>query len=175
MWIQETAGEGVSVSLSLVVEDSWRANRRIHFVKCILMKEGYFCSQEKGKNLQKYFTSKKAKIRKSIFQEKRQRFAKVFLKKRQRFAKVFKYSSIQKKYSNCFGSFQGDKKDMQVQNISFYLKQNCNDINGDLNTCGLHCPSTTELRAREGEELRPANRDGSSVFQQHCAPAFAGA
>ena len=70
VWIQDTAGEGVSVSLSHVVEDSWRANRRIHFVKCILMKEGYFCSQEKGKNLQKYFTSKKAKIRKSISQEK---------------------------------------------------------------------------------------------------------
>ena len=85
----ETAGEGVSVSLSLVVEDSWRENRRIHFVKCILMKEGFFCSQEKGKNLQKYFTSKKAKIRKSLSQEKGKDSQKVFLKKRQSFAKVF--------------------------------------------------------------------------------------
>ena len=70
VWIQETAGEGVSVSLSLVVEDSWRENKRSHFVKCILMEEEYFCSQEKDKNLQKYFTSKKAKIRKSFSQEK---------------------------------------------------------------------------------------------------------
>ena len=101
-------------------------------MKCILVKEGF------------------------LFTRERQRFAKVFLKKRQRFAKVFKYSSIQKKYSNCFGSFQGDKKDMQVHNI--YLEQNYIDISGDLNTCGLHCPSTTELRAREGEELRPAKQ-----------------
>ena len=68
VWIQEIAGEGVSVSLSLFVEDSWRKNRRIHFVKCILVKEGF------------------------LFTRERQRFAKVFLKKRQRFAKVFKYS-----------------------------------------------------------------------------------
>ena len=127
------------------------------------MKEGYFCSQEKGKNLQKYFTSKKAKIRKSISQEKRQRFAKVFPKKRQRFAKVFKYSSIQKKYSNCFGSLQGDKKDMQVHNISI-SEQNCNDISKDLNTCGLHYPSATELRSREGEKPRPAKRVGRLWF-----------
>ena len=70
MCIQETAGEGVSVSLSQFVEDSWRENKRSHFVKCILMEEEYFCSQEKGKNLQKYFARKKAKIRKSISQEK---------------------------------------------------------------------------------------------------------
>ena len=118
---------------------------------------------------------RKAKICKSISQEKRQRFAKVFLKKRQRFAKVFKYSSIQKKYSNCFGSFQGDKKDMQVHNISFYLKQNCNDISGDLNTCGLHCPSTTELRAREGEELRPAKQGWVVCVSAALRPSFAGA
>ena len=110
------------------------------------MKEGFFVHK------------RKAKICKSISQEKRQRFAKVFLKKRQRFAKVFKYSSIQKKYSNCFGSFQGDKKDMQDQNISFYLRQNCNDINGDLNTCGLHCPSTTEPQVQRRGELGQAKQ-----------------
>ena len=108
-----------------------------------------FCSQEKGKDSQKYFT------------RKRQRFAKVFLKKRQRFAKVFKYSSIQKKYSNCFGSLQGDKKDMQVHDISI-SEQNCNDK--DLNTCGLHYPSATELRSREGEKPRPAKRVGRLWF-----------
>ena len=79
MCIQETAGEGVSVSLSHFVEDSWRENKRSHFVKCILMKEGFFVHK------------RKAKICKSISQAKRRRFAKVFLKKRQRFAK--KYSS----------------------------------------------------------------------------------
>ena len=114
-------------------------------MKCILVKEGFFVHK------------RKAKICKSISQEKRQRFAKVFLKKRQRFAKVFKYSSIQKKYSNCFGSFQGDKKDMQVHNISI-SEQNCNDK--DLITCGLHYPSATGLRSREGDEPRPAKRVG---------------
>ena len=101
------------------------------------MKEGFFVHK------------RKAKICKSISQEKRQRFAKVFLKKRQRFAKVFKYSSIQKKYSNCFGSFQGDKKDMQVQNISFIGAKN-NDISGDLNTVAFTAPQLLNPRAREG-------------------------
>ena len=76
-------------------------------MKCILVKEGFL------------FTRERQRFAK-VFLKKRQRFAKVFLKKRQRFAKVFKYSSIQKKYSNCFGSFQGDKKDMQVHNISLF-------------------------------------------------------
>ena len=110
-----------------------------------------------------------------MFTRERQRFAKVFhmkkgkdlqkyfSRKRQRFAKVFKYSSIQKKYSNCFGSFQGDKKDMQVHNISI-SEQNCNDISKDLNTCGLHYPSATELRSREGEKPRPAKRVGRLWF-----------
>ena len=62
---------------------------------------------------------------------------------------------------------------MQVHNI--YLEQNYIDISGDLNTCGLHSPSTTELRAREEGSQGQLSRDGSSVFQQHCAPAFAGA
>ena len=51
------------------------------------MEEKYFCSQEKGKNLQKYFTSKKAKIRKSLSQEKRQRFAKSIPQEKAEFCK----------------------------------------------------------------------------------------
>ena len=107
-----------------------------------------------------------------MFTRERQRFAKVFLKERQRFAKVFKYSSIQKKYSNCFGSLQGDKKDMQVHDISI-SEQNCNDK--DLNTCGLHYPSATGLRSREGVKPRPAKRVGRLWFSsrlcggQQCA------
>ena len=92
---------------------------------------------------------KRAKIRKSISQEKGKDLQKYFSRKRQRFAKVFKYSSIQKKYSNCFGSFQGDKKDMQVQNISFIGAKN-NDISGDLNTVAFTAPQLLNLRAREG-------------------------
>ena len=115
-------------------------------MKCILVKEGF------------------------LFTRERQRFAKVFLKKRQRFAKVFKFSSIQKKYSNCFGSFRGNEKDMQVHNI--YLEQNFNDISVDLNTCGLHCPSTTQLRAREGEELRPAKQGWVVCVSAALRPSF---
>ena len=64
---------------------------------------------------------------------------------------------------SCFGSLQGDKKDMQVHNISI-SEQNCNDISKDLNTCGLHYPSATELRSREGEKPRPAKRVGRLWF-----------
>ena len=114
---------------------------------------------------------RKAKICKSISQEQRQRFAKVFLKKRQRFAKVFKYSSIQKKYSNCFGSFQGDKKDMQVHNISLFgAKLQWHKWRFEY--CGLHCPSTTELRAREGEELRPAKQGWVVCVSAALRPSF---
>ena len=49
----------------------------------------------------------------------------------------------------CFGSFQGDKKDMQVQNISFIGAKN-NDISGDLNTVAFTAPLLLNLRAREG-------------------------
>ena len=61
----------------------------------------------------------------------------------------------------CFGSLQGDKKDMQVHDISI-SEQNCNDK--DLNTCGLHYPSATGLRSREGEKPRPAKRVGRLWF-----------
>ena len=50
---------------------------------------------------------------------------------------------------NCFGSFQGDKKDMQVQNNSFIGAKN-NDISGDLNTVAFIAPQLLNLRAREG-------------------------
>ena len=49
----------------------------------------------------------------------------------------------------CFGSFQGDKKDMQVQNISFIGAKN-NDISGDLNTVAFTAPQLLNPRAREG-------------------------
>ena len=52
---------------------------------------------------------------------------------------------------------------MQVHNISI-SEQNCNDISKDLNTCGLHYPSATELRSREGEKPRPAKRVGRLWF-----------
>ena len=52
---------------------------------------------------------------------------------------------------------------MQVHNISI-SEQNCNDISKDLNTCGLHYPSATELRSREGEMPRPAKRVGRLWF-----------
>ena len=88
MCIQETAGEGVSVSLSQFVKDIWRENKRSHFVECILMEGKYFCSQEKGKNLQKVFL-KKGKDSQKFFSRKGKDSQKVFLKKRQSFAKVF--------------------------------------------------------------------------------------
>ena len=117
----------------------------------------FFVHKRKAKICKSISQAKRRRFAKVFHKKKGQRFAKVFLKKGQRFAKVFKYSSIQKKYSNCFGSFQGDKKDMQVHNISI-SEQNCNDK--DLITCGLHYPSATGLRSREGDEPRPAFRGG---------------
>ena len=57
----------------------------------ILVKKGLFCSQEKGKDLQGLQSISFQAFKYSSIQ-------------------VFKYSSIQKQYSNCSGSFQGDKK-----------------------------------------------------------------
>ena len=59
-----------------------------------------------------------------------------------------KYLSIQKKDSNCFGSFRGDKKDMQVHNI--YLEQNFNDISVDLNLVAFTAPPLLDMQAQEG-------------------------
>ena len=90
------------------------------------MEEEYFCSQEKSKNLQKYFPSKKAKIRKSLSQEKAKIRKKYSLRKGRVLQKYFKYSSIMKKESNCLSSLQGmEKRDFQVQNI--YIEQKLHD------------------------------------------------
>ena len=56
------------------------------------MEEEYFCSQEKGKNLQKYFTSKKAKIRKSFFFQEKAKIRKKYSSRKGRVLQ--KYLSI---------------------------------------------------------------------------------
>ena len=76
VWIQETAAEGVSVSLSQFVKDSWRENKKNHFMKCILMEEKY-----------SLFTRERQKFAKDISRVKGEDSQKVFLKKGQRFAK----------------------------------------------------------------------------------------
>ena len=68
--------------------------------------------------------------------------------------------------------FKGIKKTCKFIISLFILKQNYNDISGDLNTCGLHCPSTTELRAREGEELRPAKQGWVVCVSAALRPSF---
>ena len=89
------------------------------------MKEGYFCSQEKGKNLQKYFTSKKAKIRKSISQEK----AKIRKSISQEKAEICKsiLSILVFRRSNQIVSvvYKGIKKTFKF--IISISEQNCND------------------------------------------------
>ena len=74
--IQETAGEGVSVSLSQFVEDSWRENKKNHFMKCILLEEKYSLFTRERQKFAKDISREKAKIRKKVFLKKRQRFAK---------------------------------------------------------------------------------------------------
>ena len=49
---------------------------------------------------------------------------------------------------SCFGSFRGDKKDMQVHNI--YLEQNFNDISVDLNLVAFTAPPLLDMQAQEG-------------------------
>ena len=77
----------------------------------------------KGKDSQKYFSRKGRDLQKYFSRKGRD---------------LQKYLSIQKKDSNCFGSFRGDKKDMQVHNI--YLEQNFNDISVDLNLVAFTAP-----------------------------------
>ena len=89
MCIQETAGEGVSVSLSQFVEDSWRENKRSHFVRCILMEEKYSLFTRERQKFAKGISQEKAKIRKKYSLRKGKDSQKIFLKKRQSFAKVF--------------------------------------------------------------------------------------
>ena len=102
----------------------------------------------KGKDLQKYFSRKGRDLQKYLSIQ-------VFRRSIQIVSVVFK----------------GIKKTCKFI-ISLYLEQNCNDISGDLNTCGLHCPSTTELRAREGEELRPAKQGWVVCVSAALRPSF---
>ena len=103
--------------------------------------------KQKGEDSQKSFSRKKAKIRK-----------KYSSRKGRVLQKYFKYSSILKKNQIVWVVYKGMKKTLKF--IISISEQKLQWQSLDLNTWGLHYPSATGIRSREGDEPRPAFRGG---------------
>ena len=103
--------------------------------------------KQKGEDSQKFLSRKKAKIRKSIPQEKAE-FCKSILS-----ILVFRTSN-----QIVWVVYKGMKKTFKF--IISISEQKLQWQSQDLITCGLHYPSATGLRSREGDEPRPAKRVG---------------
>ena len=136
------------------------------------MDKEYFCSQEKTKNFQKYFPSKRQRFAKSIPWKKAKIRKKYSLRKGKVLQKVF---SVFWYYEERFKLFElliryGKKRGLQVQDICIGSKKHNNNW---FESCALRYSLATEDRSSGKEEFGRACWGGRLWSLHHCATAFA--